>query len=205
MRRPTWTGIKFRAQRQTRGWIFRLHTQQCGRRLLVARGARVSRVSRHTHLILGDHVSLMPEVAFHFDAPGATITIGDNTYLNRRTEVSAAISVSIGANCAIGWDVLILDHDGHALPGRADGSPVQIGDRVWIGARAIVMQGVTIGSGAVVGAGSVVTADVPPRSVVAGVPARVVRENVDWGDSPLVSGLTVGASQGQQPSQVSEA
>lgn len=51
-----------------------------------------------------------------------------------------------------------------------------VGDNVWIGNRAIVLPGVTIGDGAVVGAGSVVTRDVPARTVVAGNPARVVRE-----------------------------
>jgi acetyltransferase-like isoleucine patch superfamily enzyme len=187
MDKPTWTGVKFRAQRQTRGWVFRLRTESCGRRLFVARGVRIWRTWRDTHLIFGDHVSLMPGVAFHFDAPGATIAIGDRSYVNRRTEISAATRISVGADCAIGWDVLILDHDGHSVNGRPDGRPIEIGDHVWIGARAVVLQGVTIGAGAIVGAGAVVTADVPPRAIVAGVPARVIREDADWGDPPRVA------------------
>ena len=59
-------------------------------------------------------------------------------------------------------------------------APVTIGDRVWIGCRATVLKGVTIGDGAVVAACSVVTRDVPPRALVAGNPARVVREDVTW-------------------------
>ena len=54
--------------------------------------------------------------------------------------------------------------------------PVKICDKVWLGARVTVCPGVTIGEGAIVGAGAVVTKDVPPRTVVAGVPAKVVRQ-----------------------------
>jgi acetyltransferase-like isoleucine patch superfamily enzyme len=66
-----------------------------------------------------------------------------------------------------------MDTDQHALPdGQMESAPIVIGDRAWIGARAIVLKGVTIGHDAVIGAGSVVTRDVPPRAVVGGVPAR---------------------------------
>jgi acetyltransferase-like isoleucine patch superfamily enzyme len=69
-----------------------------------------------------------------------------------------------------------MDTDQHELPGAGlVVRPVAIEDRVWIGARAIILKGVTVGHDAVVAAGSVVTRDVPPRTVAAGVPARVVR------------------------------
>ena len=58
--------------------------------------------------------------------------------------------------------------------------PVHIGDHVWIGARAVVLKGVTIGDGAIVAAGAVVVDNVPPRALAAGVPARVVREEIEW-------------------------
>src|SRR5919199_2691104 len=108
----------------------------------------------------------------------ARLRIGDGTYLNRNTEVVAAGEVTIGRDCKIARDVIIMDTDQHALPG---GSlvvrPVHIQDRVWIGARALVLKGVTIGHDAVVAAGAIVTRDVPPCAVVAGNPARVVRFN----------------------------
>jgi acetyltransferase-like isoleucine patch superfamily enzyme len=107
----------------------------------------------------------------------ATIRIGTGTYLNRNTEIVAAESVTIGRDCKIARDVMIMDTDQHPIPGAAlVVRPVTIEDRVWIGARAIVLKGVTIGHDAIVAAGSVVTRDVPPRALAAGVPARVVRQ-----------------------------
>lgn len=107
---------------------------------------------------------------------GASIRIGNGTYLNRGTEIVAGQSVSIGRDCKIARDVIVMDTDQHALPGLGlTCSPVQIDDRVWIGARAIVLKGVHIGQDSVVAAGAVVTRDVPARSIVAGVPARVIR------------------------------
>jgi acetyltransferase-like isoleucine patch superfamily enzyme len=107
---------------------------------------------------------------------GARIAIGDGTYLNRNTEIVSAGSVSIGRDCKIGRDVLIMDTDQHPLPsGSLAVKPVVIEDRVWIGARAIVLKGVRIGHDSVIGAGAIVTRDVPSSSVVAGQPARVIR------------------------------
>lgn len=107
---------------------------------------------------------------------GGKLSIGTGTYLNRDSEVIAWKEVSIGRNCMIGWDVLIMDTDQHAVPGRElDNRPVRIGDRVWIGARVTVLKGVSIGDGAVIGAGAIVTHDVPAGAVVIGPSAHVVR------------------------------
>lgn len=107
---------------------------------------------------------------------GARISIGDGSYLNRNTEIVAAGSVKIGKDCKIGRDVIIMDSDQHELPGQAlVVADVVIEDRVWIGARAMVLKGVTIGHDSIIGAGAVVTRDVPPRSVAVGQPARVIR------------------------------
>lgn len=57
---------------------------------------------------------------------------------------------------------------------------VRIGDKVWIATNAMILPGVTIGDGAIVAAGAVVTKDVPPRCMVAGVTAKVIKENVEW-------------------------
>ena len=105
---------------------------------------------------------------------GARIEIGNGTYLNRNTLVHASELVRIGRNCKISWDVVIMDTDMHAIPGRPSVKPVLIEDDVWIGCRVIVLKGVRIGHGAVIAAGSVVTKDVSASTVAAGVPARAV-------------------------------
>jgi acetyltransferase-like isoleucine patch superfamily enzyme len=110
---------------------------------------------------------------------GARISIGNGTYLNRNTEVIAAEEVRIGQECMIAWDVVIMDTDQHGIGGAAPAAkPVIIGDRVWIGCRAIILKGVHIGDGAVIGAGAIVTRDVPAHAIVTG-PAATVRGFVD--------------------------
>src|SRR5215217_7521077 len=88
--------------------------------------------------------------------PGARIAIGNGTYLNRNTEIVAAQSVTIGRDCKIARDVIIMDTDQHELPGSGMVSkPVDIGDHVWIGSRALILKGVTIGHDSVIGAGAI--------------------------------------------------
>lgn len=116
--------------------------------------------------------------------PGARIVIGDDCGLSG-TSICAAIEVRIGARCLFGADAMIFDTDfhNHAPEGRRYAKPdwpriskpTIVGDDVFIGARAIVTKGVTIGDGAIVAAGAVVSRDVPPRTVVAGNPAQVVK------------------------------
>ena len=112
---------------------------------------------------------------------GATLTL-DGGYCTAGVQIVCAKRVSIGKGCAIARDVIIRDTDAHHLLGCGHEmvKEVRIGERVWIGNRAMVLKGVTIGDGAVVAAGAVVTKDVPPKTMVAGVPARVIRNNVEW-------------------------
>jgi acetyltransferase-like isoleucine patch superfamily enzyme len=149
-------------------------------RLRVQRMPRISRGTKQTHLRLGRAVLLYRDVGFFLDAPGATIEIGDRTYLNRRTEITCKASVTIGSDCAVSWDVLITDTDYHEIIGSPPTAPVVIGNHVWIGAGSTVLKGVTIGDGAIVAAGSLVTGDVPAAALVGGRPASILREKVEW-------------------------
>ncbi|HEY8741510.1 MAG TPA: acyltransferase [Chloroflexota bacterium] len=107
---------------------------------------------------------------------GARISIGNGTYLNRNVEIIAAQEVVIGRDCMIAWDVVIMDTDQHGIGGAPPvNRPVRIGDRVWIGCRALILKGVTIGDDAVIAAGAIVTKDVPAGAVVAGEAARIIR------------------------------
>ena len=113
------------------------------------------------------------------------LIIGAGTYINRFTMFDASEMIEVGQNCLIGPLCYITDHDHGTLPGAAMvgqplvGSPVRIGDNVWIGAGAIIIKGVTIGNGAVIGAGAVVTHDVQAHGKVAGVPARLIGSRSD--------------------------
>ncbi|MCX6408371.1 MAG: acyltransferase [Propionibacteriales bacterium] len=119
--------------------------------------------------------------------PDAVVTVGPRTYVSPDCTVVSTRGISIGADCAIGWGVQIVDDDFHRhgsgghVPDGPSGAPIAIGDHVWIGSRAMVFKGVTIADGCIVAGGAVVTRSVEePRSMVAGSPARVVRSDVDW-------------------------
>lgn len=100
--------------------------------------------------------------------------------VNYGAEIVCGTSIAIGDGCWLGPRVVIRDDDEHELAGSIRTAPIVVGDNVWIGGRAVILKGVTIGDGAVVAAGAVVTRNVPPRTIVAGVPARVIREDVSW-------------------------
>ncbi len=111
----------------------------------------------------------------------ATITIGNGTYVNRNSLIISVGSVTIGADCRIAWDVVVMDSDLHPVDEHDQptvSEPIVIEDDVWIGCRSIILKGVTIGRGAIVAAGSVVTKSIPPRAIAAGVPARVISEKI---------------------------
>lgn len=104
------------------------------------------------------------------------IRIGEGSVINRKVTLDGRFPLTIGRHTSISLHTIILtlQHD-LSDPGFASaGAPVVIGDRVFIGARAIILPGVTIGEGAAVGAGAVVTKDIEPYSIVAGVPAKPV-------------------------------
>jgi acetyltransferase-like isoleucine patch superfamily enzyme len=128
------------------------------------------------------------------ETAGSVVSLGSNVYVGGETLLAAATSIIVEDDVLISYQCLITDADNHSLryserkhdlrawlAGRHDWSrvakaPVRICRGAWLGARTIVMKGVTIGEGAVCGMGSVVTKDVPPYTIVAGNPARVIRE-----------------------------
>jgi acetyltransferase-like isoleucine patch superfamily enzyme len=112
--------------------------------------------------------------------PGGHLDLKGGIGINLKSTLSCFERVTIGHDAHIGPEVLIRDSDSHSTgEGRTSTKPITIGDHVLVGARAIILKGVTIGEGAVVAAGSIVTKDVEPRTLVAGNPARYVRD-VDW-------------------------
>jgi acetyltransferase-like isoleucine patch superfamily enzyme len=149
------------------------------------------RPCRHSRFCIGANSSIQTRIVFEKD--GSSVFVGDRTFIGRGM-IAAAKHVEIGNDVIIAWGVTISDHNSHSIKfsersrdvehwitGKKDWSdvkiePVRIMDKAWIGFNSIILRGVTIGEGAIVGAGSVVTKDVLPWTIVAGNPARVIRE-----------------------------
>jgi acetyltransferase-like isoleucine patch superfamily enzyme len=116
---------------------------------------------------------------------GASIYIGENTGISGATIV-AQKKVSIGRECLLGANVVIADTDFHtitslnrrfnSIKSEIGSAPIEIKDNVFIGMNSVILKGVTIGVNSVVAAGSVVAKDVPPNTIVAGNPAKIIRE-----------------------------
>lgn len=106
------------------------------------------------------------------------IVIGEDTIIGDHCFLDGRGPLQIGSHTAVASQVLIYnsEHDINDEHFRATVSPVEIGDWVFIGPRAIILPGIKIGKGAVVAAGAVVTKDVPDFMVVGGVPARAIGE-----------------------------
>ncbi len=103
-------------------------------------------------------------------------------FLNRNCNLVAMDEIYIGKGTTIGPNVCIYDHDHlRNSSGNSDfiARPVLIDENVWIGANAIILKGTQIGNGAIIAAGSVVTKDVPGYAVVGGVPAKLIKSELD--------------------------
>ena len=137
------------------------------------------RISNLGRLEIGSHVLLRSiNVPVELGTgPDGTLRIGDGVRMNYGVSLYAENAVTIGHRVRIGPYVMIVDtdfHDAYQRSVRQPGTPVVVEDDVWIGAKASVLKGVRIGRGSIVGVGAVVTKSVPPFSVVAGVPAKVI-------------------------------
>ena len=120
--------------------------------------------------------------------PTSRIEIGAGTFFNNScTIIANTTAVSIGKNCRIGFGCVFFDSDFHGIhPADRDLSgdilpdaPIVIGDNVFCGSNVTVLKGVSIGDGSIIGAGSVVSKDVPPMSIAAGNPCKIIRRISD--------------------------
>jgi acetyltransferase-like isoleucine patch superfamily enzyme len=139
------------------------------------------------NISLGDYATVIGDadkrvsIAVWGRGPGlGRLHIGDYALITPGVRISASDSIEIGDNCMIASGVYITDSDWHGIYDRIERNtgprPIRIGNNVWIGDQAIVLKGVSIGDNSIVGAGAVVTHDVPANVVVAGNPARIVKQ-----------------------------
>jgi acetyltransferase-like isoleucine patch superfamily enzyme len=112
---------------------------------------------------------------------GATLILGSG-YINNNLNLTCFDRIEIGHNVAISVNVSLRDSDNHTLmpAEKPMTQPIKIGNNVWIGMNVTILKGVEIGDGAVIAAGAVVNKRVPPRCLAGGVPARIIKENIDW-------------------------
>lgn len=157
-------------------------------------GSVIFGVEEKNQINLGKNVQLSGWLTVSY---GGRITIGDYTLIGNNTVVEAFDQVEIGAYTMISSEVLIMDNNNHSIYaqdrlidtlGSPDFNkvrinnvncvhkPIKIGNHVWIGRRAIILKGVTIGDRSIVAAGAIVTKNIPPDTIVAGNPAKVVKK-----------------------------
>jgi len=152
--------------------------QHRGRHSKIHRSVRMD-TPPYRRFSLGDY-SVVESYSCINNAVGDVI-IGDHTRIGLHNTVIGPVTIGNHVNLAQGITVTALNHNFAEKGLRIDEqgvstTPVTIGDDIWIGANAVILPGVTIGNHSVVAAGAVVTKDVPPHTLVAGVPAKKIKE-----------------------------
>ena len=162
-------------------WFVRLLApiyQHRGKHSVIHRSARMD-TPPYRIFSLGDY-SVIESFACINNAVG-DVMIGNHTRIGLHNTIIGPVEIGSHVNLAQGITVTALNHNFDNTEKRIDEqgvstNPVTIEDDVWVGANAVILPGVTIGNHCVVAAGAVVTKDVPPHSLVAGVPAKVIKK-----------------------------
>ncbi len=127
------------------------------------------------------NVSLYPGVVIY--AVNAHIIIRNNTKINGNVEIISLKKIDIGEGCLFAEGIIVRDNDGHKMSGTDDAygtAEVKIGNHCWIGQRAMILKGITLADNVIVGAGAVVVGSFPSGVALAGIPAKIIKENVSW-------------------------
>ena len=152
--------------------------QHRGKHSVIQRSVRMD-TPPYRRLSLGDY-SVVESYSCINNAVG-DVVIGDHTRVGLHNTIIGPVTIGSHVNLAQGITVTALNHNFENPDRRIDEQgvstkPVTIGNDIWIGANAVILPGVTIGDHSVVAAGAVVTKDVPPHSLVAGVPAKIIKQ-----------------------------
>lgn len=139
---------------------------------------------KNSKVTIGHSVSVGPGVNI-IVKDKAILTIGNSTYFTSDMHLEVVNSVEIGNDCAISWGVTIIDDDHHQLVSgnekkESNTNAVCIGNKVWVGCNVTILKNTFIGNNSVIAAGSVVKGNFPDNSLIAGNPAKIVKQNIDW-------------------------
>lgn len=162
-------------------WFIRLLAplyQHRGRHAIIHHSVRMD-TPPYRKFWLGDY-SVVESFACINNAVGDVI-IGDHTRIGLHNTIIGPVTIGSHVNLAQGITITALNHNFDDSEKRIDQQGIStkevvLEDDIWVGANAVILPGVTIGKHAVVAAGAIVTKDVPPHSLVAGVPAKVIRQ-----------------------------
>jgi len=165
-----------------------------GNQLVIGKGSKLGfnkfNFKKGCSVLIGEKSIIEPNV--YFDKEDSHIIIGDRTFIGG-SKLVCADKIEIGDDVLISWGCTIADHNSHSLLfserkndvlnslkgiknwEKVTTKSVKIGNKVWIGFEVRILKGVTIGEGACVAAGSLVIKDVPPYTLVGGVPAKVIK------------------------------
>lgn len=167
-----------------RGWIMRQRIRILNRKAYIETSVISCDNPNQIRIGEGSSIRKGTVVAVASKKVESFITVGSNTYIGENNNLRAADGIiEIGNGCLISQGITIVtsNHDiKKSLPISQQSwvskkGKITISDDVWIGANAVILPDVTIGKGAVVAAGSVVTKDIPEYSIVAGIPAKIIK------------------------------
>lgn len=146
-------------------------------------------IGNNNSIIIGNNVSIHKNCNFYIFGNNSKIVIGDNCSMTHDCQIEVQEEnqyIILGKDCMLSNHILIRNNDSHFIydigTDNRTNPPksVEIGEHVWLAAGVTVLKGVHIGSGSVIGMNSIVTHDISENCIAAGIPAKVVKENVEW-------------------------
>lgn len=139
------------------------------------------RLGEASLLEVGTNVRMAKDVRCYINGH---LTIGDDTYIQPNANLVVNSRVAIGSNCAISWNFNLMDDDLHSIiidgEKQASLKNITIGNHVWVGSNVTILKGASIGNNSVVAAGSVVNGIFPDHVLIGGIPAKIIKNNVNW-------------------------
>jgi acetyltransferase-like isoleucine patch superfamily enzyme len=141
-----------------------------------------------TFLVLGKNSKIIINSVFRIYS-NSTIYVNENAhlllgsgYINSGLNLSCFEKIEIGEKVVISENVTIRDSDNHQITSynHVKTAPIKIGNHVWIGMNVTILKGVTIGDGAIIAANSLVTKNIPAHAMAGGIPAKIIKQNVEW-------------------------